>query len=79
MQVGCGFRTREIKGHEYVYFWHYEDRGGRSRQIHVYVGPRRSPGTARRLGDLLESYYARVGQRLASELAAHRQAVAGLR
>ena len=79
MQVGCGFRVKEIKGHDYVYFWHYEDRGGRSRQIHVYVGARRSPATARRLAALLEAYYARVAGDLARELAAHRQAAASLR
>ncbi len=79
MEIGCGFRVREIKGNEYVYFWRYEDRGGRSRQIHVYVGPRRAPATARRLSALLEAYYAHAGQELERQLAAHRQAAAGLR
>ncbi len=79
MQVGCGFRVRDIKGHDYVYFWHYEDQGGRSRQVHAYVGPKRSPATSRRLADLLEAYYARVGQQLAGELAAHRRAALTLR
>ncbi len=79
MQVGCGFRLKTIKGREYVYFWHYEDRGGRSRQIQAYVGPRRASATARRLGDLLESYYARVGQELARELADPRMAASNLR
>ena len=79
MQVGCGFRVKEIKGHDYVYFWHYEDRGGRSRQVHAYVGARRSAATARRLSELVEAYYARAAQQLARELAAHRQAAASLR
>ncbi len=79
MEIGCGFRVREIKGNEYVYFWRYEDRGGRSRQVHVYVGPRRSPSTGRRLSDLLEAYYARAEQELARQLVAHRQAAAVLR
>src|SRR3989442_95156 len=39
MQIGCGFRIKEIKGRDYVYFWHYEDRGGRSRQVYQYIGP----------------------------------------
>jgi hypothetical protein len=59
MQVGCGVRTMVIKGRDYVYFWHYEDRGGRSKQVYEYMGPRRLPRTARRLADSLESYYAR--------------------
>ncbi len=79
MQVGCGFRLKTIKGREYVYFWHYEDRGGRSRQIQMYVGPSRASATAQRLGDLLESYYARAGQQLARDLADHRTAAANLR
>ncbi len=79
MQVGCGFRVKAIHGTPYVYFWHYEDRGGRSRQVHAYVGPRRSPAPARRLADLLEAYYARARQELARQLAAHRQAAALLR
>ncbi len=62
-----------------MYFWRYEDRGGRSRQIHVYVGPRQAPGTARRLSNLPETYYDRAGQDLVRQLAAHRQAAATLR
>lgn len=79
MQVGCGFRVKEVKGNEYVYFWHYEDRGGGRRQIHEYVGPRRSPATPRRLSELLEAYYVRVGHELQRDLATHRQAAAMLR
>ncbi len=79
MQVGCGFRVKEIKGREYVYFWHYEDRGGRSRQIHAYVGPSRSASTGRRLVDLIDAYYARAAQELARDLAGRRQAAASLR
>lgn len=79
MQVGCGVRVREIKGHDYVYFWHYEDRGGRSRQVHDYMGPRRSPATARRTSEAVEAYYARAAETLRRDLAAHRAAVASLR
>ncbi len=79
MEIGCGFRTHEIRGHDYVYFWHYEDRGGRSHQVHVYVGPARAPATSRRLSDLLEAYYARAGQQLARDLAERRMAAAALR
>ena len=79
VQVGCGFRVKEIKSHDYIYFWHYEDRGGRSRQIHVYVGAKGSAATARRLSDLIEAYYARAAQQLAREFAIRRQAAAALR
>lgn len=79
VQIGCGFRIKEIKGHAYVYFWRYEERGGRSRQVHVYVGPRRSPATGRRLYALLEAYYAHAARELERQRAAHRQEAAGLR
>ena len=79
MQVGCGFRVKTIRGSEYVYFWHYEDRGGRSRQIQDYLGALRSPATSRRLLDRLDAYYARVAADLERERAASRLAAGGLR
>jgi len=38
-----------------VYFWHYEDRGGRSTQVYGYMGPRRSDANSRRsaIADML--------------------------
>ena len=38
MEVGCGARVREIRGHRYFYFWHYERDGGRSRRVEEYIG-----------------------------------------
>ena len=79
MQVGCGFRVKTIKGNDYVYFWHYEEREGRSRQIQQYVGARRAAPTSRRLAELLDAYYARVSQDLHRERAGSRAAAASLR
>lgn len=79
MQVGCGFRVKSVKGQNYVYFWRYEDRGGRSRQVYVYMGPRRSAGTARRLAEALEAYYASAADDLRRQLGGHRAAIAALR
>ena len=79
MQVGCGFRVKAVKGQDYVYFWHYEDRGGRSRQVYEYMGSRRSAGTARRLAEALEAYYASAGEDLRRLLSGHRSAIATLR
>ena len=79
MQVGCGFRVKAVKGQDYVYFWHYEDRGGRSRQVYDYMGPCRSAGTARRLAEALEAYYASAGEDLRRQLGGHRSAIAALR
>lgn len=79
MQVGCGLRVREIKGHPYVYFWHYEDRYGRSSQVFTYLGPARSLATTRRASEAIDAHYARAADALRNDLAAHRAQVAALR
>jgi len=79
MQVGCGFRIMVVKNREYVYFWHYEDRAGRSRQMYAYMGPRRSTRTARRLSEAMESYYAKALDELRRDLASARGAIVSLR
>jgi len=79
MQIGCGFRIKEIKGRDYVYFWHYEDRAGRSRQVYEYMGPRRSSDTARRLEARLDAYFAGKGDELRRQHVANRAAIVALR
>ncbi len=79
MQIGCGFRIKAVNGQDYVYFWHYEDRGGRSRQVYEYMGPRRSVATARRLSEALEAYYAAASDEMRRQLGGHRSAIAALR
>ncbi len=79
MQVGCGFRIMRVKNHEYVYFWHYEDRAGRSRQVYRYIGPKAALRTARRLEEALEGYYARSADELRRQLSRHREGIAALR
>ena len=79
MQVGCGFRVKALRGQDYVYFWHYENRSGRSRQVYEYMGSRRAPGTARRLAEAVEAYYAAAGDELRLQLGGQRAAIAALR
>ena len=79
MQVGCGFRVKAVKGQEYVYFWHYEDRGGKARQVYVYMGPRRSAATADRLAAAVEAYFARASDELRRQLGGQRAAISALR
>lgn len=79
MQVGWGFRIMVVKNREYVYFWHYEDRAGRSRQVYAYMGPKRSARTARRLSDAMDSYYAKAIEELRQDLASARSAIVSLR
>ncbi len=42
MMLGCGYCEKTIHGRPYLYFWHYEARGGRREQFEEYVGPARS-------------------------------------
>lgn len=39
MQVGCGVYAHTVRGRRYLYFWHYETRGGSRVQVKEYVGP----------------------------------------
>ncbi|HEX9339805.1 MAG TPA: hypothetical protein VF992_01350 [Thermoplasmata archaeon] len=78
MQVGCGFRIKDVGGHRYVYFWHYEDRAGRSRQVYEYVGPCRAASTADRLQQALDRYYASAEEDLRRQRVRARASIARL-
>jgi len=69
---------KPVRGHDYVYFWHYENRSGRSRQVYEYMGPRRSWETARRLAAAVEAYYAGAESNLRRQLVGQRAAIAAL-
>lgn len=69
MQVGCGLRLRVIEGSEYLYFWHYEREGGRSRRREDYIGPARQPRTRQEAQRKILAYYRRVEADLASRIA----------
>jgi len=62
MEIGCGARVREIRGHPCFYFWHYERDGGRSARREDYVGrvddERARPDVLRRMA----SYHGRAEQ-----------------
>ena len=69
MQVGCGVSVKRIRGRPYLYFWHYEDRGGRRVQVQRYLGPPRAEATHDRLVAAETAYY----DRLEAELRRRRQ------
>lgn len=71
MQVGCGLTTKEIRGRPYLYFWHYEEQGGRRVQVFQYIGSPRSSGARPRLEAALAAYY----ERATAELRDHRLAL----
>lgn len=64
MQIGCGVTTKEIRGRPYLYFWHYEDRGGRRVQVFRYLGAARSESARAKLEGVLDAYV----DRLAAEI-----------
>jgi len=64
MQIGCGATTKEIRGRRYVYFWHYEERDGRRRQVFRYVGPLGRESTRSRLSEAITAYYDRAAEEL---------------
>lgn len=38
MMLGCGYCVKTVRRRRYLYFWHYENRGGRREQVEEYVG-----------------------------------------
>ena len=64
MQVGCGVTTKSIRGRPYLYFWHYEERGGRRVQVFRYLGTPRSDGARQKLLEAVDAYFERVTQDL---------------
>jgi len=60
VQIGCGVTTKEIRGKPYLYFWHYEERGGRRVQAFRYLGSARSEAAHQKLTEVLDAYVERV-------------------
>lgn len=66
MMLGCGYCEKTIHGRPYLYFWHYEPRGGRREQVEEYVGPSRDPRARQEVARRVASYAERVQAELAS-------------
>jgi hypothetical protein len=64
MQVGCGVYTHAIRERRYLYFWHYETRGGSRVQVKEYVGPVDSLRARTEASRRCEAYYARAMEEL---------------
>jgi hypothetical protein len=65
MMLGCGYCEKTIHGRPYLYFWHYETRGGRREQVEEYVGPARSPRSREEMLRRLDAYVRRAQEDLA--------------
>src|SRR2546426_10921479 len=60
MELGCGVRVKAIKGHDYLYVWHYERDEARRRQVYDYIGPASDSDARRRAIDSLEGHARRA-------------------
>lgn len=60
MQVGCGVYAHMVRGRRYLYFWHYETRGGSRVQVKEYVGSAGSSAARAEAIRRCETYYARA-------------------
>ena len=69
MRTGCGLRVHRVDGNEYLYFWHYEREGGRSRRREDYIGPARDPASRQQGGRKLLVYYRRIQADVGSRIA----------
>jgi hypothetical protein len=65
MHIGCGVYELRIRDRPYLYFWHYETKGGRRVQVKEYLGPAGSPDARAEAGRRCEAYFDRVASILA--------------
>ena len=66
--LGCGYCEKTVHGRPYLYFWHYETRGGRREQIEDYLGPARSERARQEVARRTEAYVTRAEADLRSFL-----------
>ncbi len=65
MMLGCGYCEKTVHGRPYLYFWHYESRGGRREQLEEYVGPARNPRARQEVARRVAAYADRAAAELA--------------
>ena len=65
MEIGCGARVRTFGSRRYLYFWHYEREGGRSRRKEDYIGRVDDAGVRQELLKRLAAYHGRAEQEIA--------------
>ncbi|MGQ0798291.1 MAG: hypothetical protein ACT4OI_10595 [Methanobacteriota archaeon] len=65
MMVGCGYCEKTIRGRRYLYFWHYESRGGGRRQVEEYLGPARDPRAREAVAQRISEYVGRAQAEMA--------------
>ena len=68
MMLGCGYCEKTVHGRRYLYFWHYETRGGRRDQVEEYVGPAHSLRARQEVARKTAAYVRRADGELAAFL-----------
>src|SRR2546430_11188930 len=58
--IGCGYCVKTVRRRRYLYFWHYENRGGRREQVEEYVGPANDSGTRETVARKVAAYAERA-------------------
>ncbi len=58
--IGCGYCIKTVRRRRYLYFWHYENRGGRRKQVEEYIGPANDPETRDRVALKVAAYAERA-------------------
>lgn len=64
MQIGCGLYEHTVRGHPYLYFWHYETSAGRRRQVKEYLGPAHAEAVRAEALRRVDAYFRRVAAEL---------------
>jgi len=64
MHIGCGVYELRIRDRPYLYFWHYESKGGRRVQIKEYLGPAGSSQARSEASRRCDAYFDRVASSL---------------
>lgn len=78
MMLGCGYCEKTVHGRPYLYFWHYESRGGRREQVEEYVGPARSPRAREEVTRRVAAYAGRAQAELTGFVRETRAAMASV-
>ena len=66
MMIGCGYCVKTVRRIRYLYFWRYEDRGGRRKQIEEYVGPAKAFRTREEVARRVSAYAERARAELST-------------
>lgn len=75
--IGCGYREKTIRCRRYLYFWHYESRGGGREQVEEYLGPARDPRTREAVAQRISEYVGKAQAEMARFLETTTRELAG--